>query len=591
MQKLRILLVVLLILLLALPVYGAPKPAPGTTTLTNMISALTVRVEALEAQVTAGAATIQELVRNAEATDVIITALLARISDLEEAVDGLQIPDPTPAPDPDPVPEPEPPIEEDDPLNPTIPPIIILNPQASWINVRSYGAVGNGIADDSVAIQEAALYCTQNEKIMYIPPGTYKITAAAMTAKYGRRSLDLSCDIECEGKLTWEVSASPNSTPYVEVQWQKSAVTVNPATVGGMTKGSTQITGLPSGYIGGTVIIDSDEELIKRVWAVDPFYKMEASFITGNSGQIWPPLMHTYDTAQIGAGGLVIQPPEKPLEINGLWLEATGVPSQAVYLLLNYKDNVTYNDLKLVQESAPSVPLDGAYGIVVRGCGITLNNPIITGQNSGGTDGYGVMSARSANLTINNPYMVGSDSHAITGGGDKRVRVNGGYCATDAPTNPAIDSHWGSDMVIDGTKIDGGVAYAGEDITIRNATYVNCIRLLLVRSDSPELTGDVLIENCTIEDAYYADSAIFYAFQYINQDTPIVFDFGRTLGAPDSVAINDITILDPGGSGAYFQVFSQAHAEASYANPIAEIGSKTYSNITWAGGTVYPDIP
>lgn len=48
----------------------------------------------------------------------------------------------------------------------------------NYINVKSsvYGAVGNGIADDTTAIQ-AALTAAKPGNVVYFPPGTYKITA------------------------------------------------------------------------------------------------------------------------------------------------------------------------------------------------------------------------------------------------------------------------------------------------------------------------------------------------------------------------------------------------------------------------------
>ena len=63
----------------------------------------------------------------------------------------------------------------------------------------------------------------------------------------------------------------------------RKQVTVSAAAVSGLTKGSTQITGV-FGYQGGTVVLDSTEELIKRVWAVDPYYKQEASTIDRHFG-------------------------------------------------------------------------------------------------------------------------------------------------------------------------------------------------------------------------------------------------------------------------------------------------------------------
>jgi hypothetical protein len=52
-------------------------------------------------------------------------------------------------------------------------------PFASWINVRDYGAAGNGKADDTEAIRKALLAALPEAKtVLYFPSGTYRITGS-----------------------------------------------------------------------------------------------------------------------------------------------------------------------------------------------------------------------------------------------------------------------------------------------------------------------------------------------------------------------------------------------------------------------------
>jgi hypothetical protein len=46
------------------------------------------------------------------------------------------------------------------------------------VSVKDFGAVGNGIADDTVAIQNAFDYASANNKSVYVPAGTYNIISA-----------------------------------------------------------------------------------------------------------------------------------------------------------------------------------------------------------------------------------------------------------------------------------------------------------------------------------------------------------------------------------------------------------------------------
>jgi Pectate lyase superfamily protein len=45
------------------------------------------------------------------------------------------------------------------------------------VSVRDFSAVGDGVADDTVAIQAAINYCHTYGKTLYVPSGTYKITS------------------------------------------------------------------------------------------------------------------------------------------------------------------------------------------------------------------------------------------------------------------------------------------------------------------------------------------------------------------------------------------------------------------------------
>jgi hypothetical protein len=65
--------------------------------------------------------------------------------------------------------------------------------EGAWSNVLDYGAVGDGVADDTAAIQKAMDEC-QLGNTLYFPPGTYKVTPATSTF-----CLNLSRNINLQG--------------------------------------------------------------------------------------------------------------------------------------------------------------------------------------------------------------------------------------------------------------------------------------------------------------------------------------------------------------------------------------------------------
>jgi hypothetical protein len=62
-------------------------------------------------------------------------------------------------------------------VNPAIPLPIITNPVAGAINVRDYGAIGDGLTDDRVAIQAALNACDGSTMTtVYVPDGVYMVS-------------------------------------------------------------------------------------------------------------------------------------------------------------------------------------------------------------------------------------------------------------------------------------------------------------------------------------------------------------------------------------------------------------------------------
>ncbi|MGC9318223.1 MAG: glycosyl hydrolase family 28-related protein [Armatimonadota bacterium] len=54
-------------------------------------------------------------------------------------------------------------------------PSLDWQPRSDWVNVRELGAVGDGLANDTAALQRA-LDGVQNGSAVYLPPGTYRVT-------------------------------------------------------------------------------------------------------------------------------------------------------------------------------------------------------------------------------------------------------------------------------------------------------------------------------------------------------------------------------------------------------------------------------
>ena len=90
-----------------------------------------------------------------------------------------------------------------------------IGPFASWLNVKTnFGAVGDGMTDDTIAFQyalNALASPSSHASVLYIPAGTYKITSSL-------NYISTNCNIYCTGKSI--IGESPTNTI---LKWQGDA--------------------------------------------------------------------------------------------------------------------------------------------------------------------------------------------------------------------------------------------------------------------------------------------------------------------------------------------------------------------------------
>ncbi len=82
-------------------------------------------------------------------------------------------------------------------------------------NVKEFGAIGNGIADDTAAIQAAIWYCTTNAAYVYPPPGRYKITAPLYIPPAGGSSLTNRITIRGDAWMNTIFLSQSTNTPAI----------------------------------------------------------------------------------------------------------------------------------------------------------------------------------------------------------------------------------------------------------------------------------------------------------------------------------------------------------------------------------------
>jgi hypothetical protein len=90
------------------------------------------------------------------------------------------------------------------------------------VNVRDYGAVGDGVTDDTAAIQTALTSLTSySKRSLYFPPGTYLISAT-LTAPIGLSSAQIF------GSSGYDFGSPLNNAQRTSIKWMGATSTTTP---------------------------------------------------------------------------------------------------------------------------------------------------------------------------------------------------------------------------------------------------------------------------------------------------------------------------------------------------------------------------
>lgn len=127
---------------------------------------------------------------------------------------------------------------------------------AAVLNVRNYGAKGNGTADDTAAVN-AAIAQAPAGSVVYLPAGTYRLTQPL----YLKSAMILRGDGSALTSLIFEGAGTAGRCIGI-IRWDSNQTTTYVTVTAGMTVGSTELTvSSVSGFAVGDIIeIEEDND-------------------------------------------------------------------------------------------------------------------------------------------------------------------------------------------------------------------------------------------------------------------------------------------------------------------------------------------
>lgn len=410
-----------------------------------------------------------------------------------------------------------------------------------FIDVRWFGTVGDGVTDDSQAINKAAVAAKDSGKILYLPQEQYRVD----------KKVTFYTDVESKATLLMN-----KSTSAVAIRSSIDTVSRSATDPGGLVKGSRKI-GITN-FKGATVLLRSKAEvMIERFDSgpVAPYFKQQLIHLLDNEGNFDAPLQETY--TDIPNLEITIFREEKPITINGLNIEVESIFYEQTPLSTT-RSHITMNGLRLINKDLVS---KGYIGVTVQnGYNITFNDCHVSGFNDDGDGGTKARLGYGFNLTDVydvkfNRCNIDECKHTIMAGYATEVFIDD--CTLQgADTNSTstvflqpLDAHWCYGMKVTNSRIYSkngsttGVSVAGGDIEIRNCKIYNCWSISNMSATTPEIRGSWIAEDNYIEISPGASNPNLLGS--FSSGLSYGTTFSRALEHPKFVSIKNNRIVNP----------------------------------------------
>lgn len=379
-----------------------------------------------------------------------------------------------------------------------------------FVKLSQIPSASDFAGDDVAAITAAEAFCFAQKKSLRIDRD---VTINSLAAP-----LTMRCGVQQQAGVTINIANAGITSGLFKFTTSQAGTLISG--VGGLTEGSTKLTGLPATPPGSWLVIESTEELIKDTSA-GTYVKQEVAIIADLLGGLTSPLNTTYSNPTIR-----LFTPEPSLAITGLTIKGNGVEIT----------NTSHNLVEVYRRSAfvdnlnvSGVPNQGSQIKFNQSVGGFLKNPTIIGHTVG--NGYGVLAFMTETLFIENPTITNC-RHAYAARHDKNTLIVGGTMAE------IIDSHWGQNLVVMACTIIGQIQYAGRDLSVTGCQQTPKDYCIRVRNTSPELKGRVVYRDnvVNLDSTVMAGTHFAYITFGLSSGT---FTFGRNLAQPSLVCIKD----------------------------------------------------
>ena len=157
----------------------------------------------------------------------------------------------------------------------------ILQPDGLIISPEQFGAFGDGITDDSDALQKCANFAINNN---------LRIVGESNIGYYITKPVTFFTETDIAGFV---FPANETTAPSIYIESKKSTTTIPLSSLGGLVEGSSKITGFPDQAIGKYIRLTSNTDILTERYNLPgntPYYKNTTFYLLDSDGNISPEL-------------------------------------------------------------------------------------------------------------------------------------------------------------------------------------------------------------------------------------------------------------------------------------------------------------
>lgn len=325
------------------------------------------------------------------------------------------------------------------------------------VSVKDFGAVGDGIANDTAAVQAAVTLVASTGAQIFFPAGTYKITSVISTTGH--------LNILGEGeKSVLDFSSITSGSSGITVTGSVAQIqNVTSASEGGLT---ITFASAPSLATGDVFCLFDNSVLWSPFRAY--YYAgewLECRGTSGSNATTTTPLYDSYIPATVKAYKL-----SSP-KVSFRNFRIVGGANISGLIKVSLCDKPIFENISAYNENYECVYIDRCYRPMVTNC-------VMYNKGTGTLDDYGLVIGNSQKVQVSGGDYY-SRRHAITiGGGDdtcsvpnRNLRISNLTLSNDISSAVASADMHGNieDLVYQGCMIYQGAAWAG-----KNNGYDNC---------------------------------------------------------------------------------------------------------------------